>query len=152
MRTCRKLALAALTLLSMTACAGVGEKSASCPTPERSLRPILSTHTPVPYPPISQRLNEQGVTMMAVAIDNDGAPTDVTVKQTSGSNRLDAAAVTYIKTHWRWQPPPQACKAATTAVNVAWHIVTPPAPKSGLKTRGGVETMTIYTPRVLSME
>ena len=90
--------------------------------------------------------------MMAVTIGSDGAPTDVTVKQTSRSDRLDAAAVNTIKAHWRWQPPPQACGAATAAVNVAWKIVTPPAPKSSLKTQGGVETMTIYANHVQIVE
>jgi hypothetical protein len=92
--------------------------------------------------------------MMAVAVGNDGVPTDVTVKQTSSSDRLDAAAVNYIKAHWRWQPPKEGCGRATALVNVAWHLVDgawnnaePPTPKSGLKTQGGVETMTIYTIR-----
>jgi len=97
--------------------------------------------------------------MMAVAVGNDGVPTDVTVKQTSSSDRLDAAAVTYIKAHWRWQPPKEGCGPATALVNVAWHLVDatlhnpePSTPKSGLKMQRGVETMTIYTirPQVVS--
>jgi len=88
---------------------------------------------------------------MAVAIGNDGVPIDVTVKQTSSSDRLDAAAVNYIKAHWRWQPPKEGCGPATTAVNVAWHIAEPPMPKSGLKMQRGLETMTIYTPRLRMM-
>ena len=102
----------------------------------------------MPYPPISSRLNEQGVTVLAVAIGNDGAPTNVMVKQTSGSDRLDAAAINSIKAHWRWQPPTQECSPATAAVNVAWHIVKEPIPESGLNILRGVETMTIYTPRI----
>ena len=91
--------------------------------------------------------------MMAVAIGNDGVPTEVVVKQKSGSDRLDAAAVNYIKAHWRWQPPKEGCGPATALVN-AWHLVDatlhnpePTIPKNGLKMHRGVETMTIYTIR-----
>jgi TonB family protein len=123
-------------------------KSAACPTSETSLHAILSTHTLMPYPPVSSRINEQGLTVLAVAIGNDGAPTNVIVKQTSGSDRLDAAATCYIKAHWRWQPPTQGCSPTTAAVKVAWHIVKEPIPESGLNIQAGVETMTIYTRRI----
>lgn len=142
------VSLTALTLLPLASCATADVKSEACPPPVTSLRPILSTQTPMPYPPISQRLGEQGVTVMTVTIRSDGAPTDVVVKQTSGSDRLDSAAKSHIWAHWRWQPLTQGCSPATATVNVAWHIVKGPIPESGLTMLQGIETMTIYTPHI----
>lgn len=83
--------------------------------------------------------------MMAVTVGNDGVPPDVTVKHTSGSDRLDSAAANYLKAHWRWQPQAKECPTATAAVDVAWHISQPPIPKGDIKMQRGVEIMTIYT-------
>jgi outer membrane biosynthesis protein TonB len=90
---------------------------------------------------------------MEVAIGHDGAPMDVKVTQSSGSERLDTAAATYIKTHWRWHPPSETCRSASAAVNVAWHLVSePPVAKSTVRMERGVEIMAIYTLRVQTME
>ncbi len=140
-----RFALAALTLLPLASGASAEGQSAMCQAPDRSLRPILSTHT-LPYPPISSRLGEQGVTVVAVTVGSDGAPTDVIVKQTSCVERLDGAAEYYLKAHWRWQPLTAGCKAATATVNVVWKIVDAPVPENGLTMLEGVETITVYTP------
>ncbi len=143
-----RVTLAALALLTLGSCATSDRVSAICRASEQSMHPIVSTHTPMPYPPISARLSEQGVTMMTVIIGYDGAPTEVTLIKSSGSERLDTAAISYIKAYWRWQSPTEGCIPAMAAVNVAWHISDPPVPISGLKVQRGVETMTIYTIRL----
>src|SRR5690348_16224349 len=42
------------------------------PPPNDPLRPIMSTHTVPPYPPIAIRLNEQGTTLMELTISPRG--------------------------------------------------------------------------------
>ena len=94
------------------------------PPPPTELKSIEKTHSLPPYPALSQRMGEQGTTLLKVSIDTTGKVTDCTVVTSSGSTRLDAAAVEYVKANWRWQPPTQAGKpvAATTEVSVKWDL------------------------------
>ena len=94
------------------------------PPPPTELKAIEKTHSLPPYPALSQRMGEQGTTLLKVAIDTTGKVTECTVVTSSGSTRLDAAAVEYVKANWRWQPPTQAGKpgAATTEVSVKWDL------------------------------
>ena len=94
------------------------------PPPPTELKAIEKTHSLPPYPALSQRMGEQGTTLLKVAIDTTGKVTDCTVVTSSGSTRLDAAAVESVKANWRWQPPTQAGKpvAATTEVSVKWDL------------------------------
>lgn len=88
------------------------------------LRPIMRTHTLPPYPPIARRLNEQGTTLMEVAITPDGNVSDCKIIQSSSSQRLDEAGCDFVKDHWRWQPPTNAGKpvSARTRVSVKWDL------------------------------
>ncbi len=94
------------------------------PPPPTELKAIEKTHSLPPYPALSQRMGEQGTTLLKVSIDTTGKVTECTVVTSSGSTRLDAAAVEYVKANWRWQPPTQAGKpvAATTEVSVKWDL------------------------------
>jgi len=94
------------------------------PPPPTELKAIEKTHSLPPYPALSQRMGEQGTTLLKVSIDTTGKVTECTVVTSSGSARLDAAAVEYVKANWRWQPPTQAGKpvAATTEVSVKWDL------------------------------
>ena len=71
-----------------------------------------------------QRLGEQGTTQMEVAISTEGSVTDCKVTKSSGSERLDTAACTYVQGHWRWKPPTREGKpvAVNTAVSVVWNL------------------------------
>jgi periplasmic protein TonB len=95
----------------------------SAPTSD-PLRPIARTHSLPPYPPISVRLNESGVTLMEVHITTEGNVDDCKVLQTSSSERLDQAACDYVKARWRWQPPTNAGvpTAVSTRVSVKWDL------------------------------
>ena len=97
------------------------DKVAAC------LVPIMPTHSLIPYPSLSQRLSEQGTTTLAVSIGTDGAPASVTVNHASGGRHLDDAAVSYIKTHYRWQPPPEDCKPEATQAKIIvnWRLDPP---------------------------
>ena len=96
-------------------------------TMAKSQDPIASPPPLIPYPPISQRLGEQGTTELAVNMGSDGMVTDVAISQSSGSSRLDDAAVTYIKDRYRRQPALEDGKptAAQVTVVIVWRLDTP---------------------------
>lgn len=59
---------------------------------------------PVPeYPSMSRRLGEEGRVLMKVLVSAEGAATDVQIEKSSGSSRLDRAAVSAVK-QWRFIP------------------------------------------------
>lgn len=88
------------------------------------LRPIMSTHTAPPYPPIARRLNEQGTTLMELTISPQGRVSDCQVVETSSSERLDAAGCEFVTSNWRWQPPTSAGKpiSAKTRLSIKWDL------------------------------
>lgn len=114
---CARFAIVPFLLMGLQACATTN-KIAAC------LVPVAATHTVPVYPPISQRLGEYGTTVLAVGIGSDGEPAQVRIDHSSGSRRLDVAAVTYILEFYRWQPPPAGCTPADTqvAMIVAWRL------------------------------
>jgi protein TonB len=85
-------------------------------TPARALP---ATHTIPDYPPVSRRLGEQGTLRLRVAITADGTVSDAQIESSSGHQRLDQAAVEWVKTHWRYEPAREGAKAvASTALAV----------------------------------
>ena len=61
-------------------------------------------NNPVPlYPRMSDRLKEEGTVVMRVLVGADGTVKQIDVKQTSGFERLDRAAMSAMKT-WRFVP------------------------------------------------
>ncbi len=70
-----------------------------------------------PYPPLSRRLGEQGRVLMRVYVDPNGTPTQVELRQSSGSQRLDTAAETAVR-RWRFVP----ARRGSDAVG-AWVLV-----------------------------
>jgi protein TonB len=61
-------------------------------------------------------------TVMTVFIDPSGSVADIKVKSSSGSPKLDEAAMQYIKNRWRWRPATRGgvATAAQTEVSVKW--------------------------------
>lgn len=55
------------------------------------------------YPAISRRLGEQGVVVLRVLITPDGRASEVQLVKSSGSGRLDGAAIETVK-QWRFVP------------------------------------------------
>lgn len=55
------------------------------------------------YPALSQRLNEQGTTIVRVLIGSDGVPERADISKSSGFARLDSAAVS-TALRWRYVP------------------------------------------------
>jgi len=68
------------------------ELSVSCPT-----------LTPPEYPAISRRMGEEGKLVLRVELDESGRIDDAKVINSSGYERLDAAALTAVKS-WQCNP------------------------------------------------
>ena len=92
--------------------------------PPTEPKEIARTHTIPPYPPLSQRMGEQGTTQLACDIGVDGKPTACSVAKTSGSPRLDEAAMSYVKDHYTWSPATREGKpvAGKTQLNIVWDL------------------------------
>lgn len=63
---------------------------------------VLSA-TPPTYPIDARRAREQGVVKLLLLVGSDGRVKDIQVASSSGSPRLDGAALRAVR-HWRWQP------------------------------------------------
>jgi protein TonB len=74
------------------------------------------------YPPLSKRLGEQGKVVMRVLIGPDGTAQKAEVKQSSGFDRLDQAALSTVL-HWRYVPGKRAGVAEAMWFNVPINFV-----------------------------
>jgi protein TonB len=75
-------------------------------------------HNPPPrYPPAAQRLRESGRVLLAVQVSASGLPERVEVSTSSGSPRLDQAALETVR-RWRFIPAQQAGKPVAAGVIV----------------------------------
>ena len=103
------------------------QASASAPssTQTAKLVPVARTHLLPPYPADAKRAGEQGTTQMQVTISTEGVITDCNVMSSSGSQRLDAIACSYVQRNWRWQPPTRDGRevSATTKISVIWNLI-----------------------------
>jgi protein TonB len=94
------------------------------PPPPPPQPPKLVTKPLPPYPALSQRLGEQGTTRLKCTIGTDGKATEVSVANSSGSTRLDTAAVAFVKDNWKWEPATRDGKPVvdTIQVDVVWDL------------------------------
>jgi protein TonB len=64
-------------------------------------------NNPAPaYPTFAKRAREQGVVMLRVRVDAAGKVEDIDIEKSSGSERLDKAALAAVR-HWRFVPARQ---------------------------------------------
>ena len=107
-------------------------QAAVCTDNERESRvhPLGDTHLLPPWPAVSQKIGERGTTVLNVVIDKFGVPIDVAVRTSSGSPRLDDAAISTVRDQWRWEPPPPECRddGIKTQVRVIWNLQGPRSP------------------------
>jgi len=61
---------------------------------------------PPAYPPLARRMGEQGKVILRVLVNAKGSADKVELKTSSGSHRLDEAALETVK-HWRFVPAKQ---------------------------------------------
>lgn len=80
----------------------VRESSATSIEPPRFDLAYLRNPAPA-YPPLARRLHEQGRVVLRVRVDEDGLARDVRVEASSGSERLDRAALEAVR-QWRFAP------------------------------------------------
>jgi protein TonB len=100
-------AAAPTAVAAAPAAASTGTAVSAPPTPARVELPSSSAdylnNPKPPYPTLSKRLGEQGRVIVRVWIGTDGIASQASVKQSSGFDRLDQAAVaTVLK--WRYVP------------------------------------------------
>lgn len=76
------------------------------PAPTAPVQPRIDlAHSTQPeYPPQSRRLGEQGSLVLQVMVDTSGRVTDSKLVQSSGSQRLDHAALEGVKTNYHFFP------------------------------------------------
>ena len=60
--------------------------------------------TQPPYPMSSRRLAEEGALVLDILVGADGQVHDAKVSRSSGFDRLDQAALSEAKQHWRLRP------------------------------------------------
>ncbi|WP_296442859.1 energy transducer TonB [Rhodoferax sp. UBA5149] len=75
-----------------------------------------------PYPALSKRLGEQGKVMVRVLISQDGTAQKADIKQSSGFERLDQAALATVL-RWRYVPGKRAGVPETMWFNVPINFV-----------------------------
>ena len=69
--------------------------------------PAIDPHHPLtqpPYPMSSRRIAEEGALLLDILVSADGHVRDAKVSQSSGFDRLDQAAMSEAKQHWRLRP------------------------------------------------
>lgn len=81
----------------------------------------LNTPKP-PYPPMSKRLREQGKVVVRTLIGLDGTAQQAEIKQSSGFDRLDQAALA-TALRWRYVPGKRAGIAETMWFNLPFTFV-----------------------------
>lgn len=57
-----------------------------------------------PYPPASERQDEQGIVLVRVRVGADGRVLAASLKSSSGHRRLDEAAIEHARRAWRFVP------------------------------------------------
>lgn len=75
------------------------------------------------YPPMSQKLGEEGTTTLSFHIMTDGSVTNATVAKSSGSERLDSAAISCAE-RWHYTPAKQDGQPVESPwqANVVWKM------------------------------
>jgi protein TonB len=74
---------------------------------------VAGTHTIPPYPDLARRL---GTVQVRISLDATGAVRAMTVQRSSGSDTLDAAAVAWVQTHWRYHPATEGGRPVGSSV------------------------------------
>ncbi|MBL8409258.1 MAG: TonB family protein [Candidatus Accumulibacter phosphatis] len=82
----------------------------------------LSNPAPA-YPPLSRRMGEEGQVVLRVHVETSGRPSQIEVRKSSGSPRLDQAALDAVW-HWRFVPAKRGeeALAAWVLVPITFHL------------------------------
>jgi len=76
------------------------------------------------YPPIAVRLNQEGTSTIEVHVGADGSVTGVDIKNSSGHDSLDQAAVKCASNAWHFKPAMENGQpvASSKEYNVVWRL------------------------------
>jgi len=66
-------------------------------------KPGYFQNRPPEYPPLAKQMHQEGVVILMVEVDRRGMPVKVEVKESSGYQLLDKAALEAVR-HWRFKP------------------------------------------------
>lgn len=77
----------------------------------------LYAENPLAYPPLSQRLHEQGLVLLTVTINTRGLVDTVKLARSSGYPRLDSAALEQVN-HWKFRPSLRAGQPVTDTYTI----------------------------------
>lgn len=80
----------------------IAEPVAAPVVPPRADASQLNNPTPI-YPALSRRLREEGIVLLEILVKADGSLGEIRLKKSSGSNRLDDAALRAVK-NWHFLP------------------------------------------------
>lgn len=98
----------------------------SAPAPQAEAAPAVEPprfdaaylrNPPPPYPAVSRRMGEEGRVLLRVQVSEEGRALQVEINQSSGSARLDRAALLAVR-DWRFVPAQQGGRGVP-----AWVIV-----------------------------
>jgi len=89
---------------------------------------LAGTHSTPDYPMLDRRLSHEGTVRLALSIDALGNVTAANVEQSSGYDGLDAAAITWVKAHWRYKPAlhDRTPVATTTKASIVFRLTQVP--------------------------
>lgn len=98
----------------------VAQSAAVEPVPQTTAPRFDATYldNPAPaYPPLSRRVGEHGRVLLRVQVDAGGLPSHVEIGSSSGSPRLDQAALEAVR-RWKFVPATRGDKAVSAQVLV----------------------------------
>ena len=101
----------AVSSVAMTA-----EPTPSAPSVPRFDADYLNNPAPS-YPPLSRRMREEGIVLVRIFVTSEGLPDQIELKRSSGSVRLDEAALSVVR-KWRFVPAKRGSEAVA-----AWVVV-----------------------------
>lgn len=65
--------------------------------------PNYFQNLPPPYPELAKQMHQEGLVILAVDVNKEGIPIDVSIEKSSGYQMLDQSALKAVR-HWRFQP------------------------------------------------
>jgi protein TonB len=99
---------------------GTTEGTRTLPPPGlmTSARAVAGTHMIPRYPMIALRLGYEGDVRLRLIIDEHGNVIAADLLTASGHDELDAAAIAWVKAHWRYTPAMQSGNPVQSSVSV----------------------------------
>ncbi len=80
-------------------------------------KPDYLKNPPPPYPDLARRLGQEGLVLLSAELNTEGTPASVKVKESSGFQSLDNAAVKAVQ-KWRFAPARVGSLAITSHVDI----------------------------------